>query len=60
MVSLKVYDMLGRVVSELVHEQKTAGRYQIRFDASDLASGMYLYELRASGLRQVQKMVVTK
>lgn len=59
-VSLKVYDMLGRVASELVNEQKLAGRYQVRFDASELASGMYLYELRASGQRQVQKMVVTK
>jgi len=60
LVSLRVYDILGRVVSELVNEEKSAGRYQIRFDASELASGMYLYELRASGLRQVQKMIVSK
>lgn len=44
-VNIKVYDLLGREVRELVNEQKEAGIYTVRFDASDLSSGIYLYGL---------------
>ena len=45
-VSLKVYDLLGKEVSVLVNEEKNAGTYNVSFDGSRLASGVYLYRLR--------------
>jgi hypothetical protein len=47
-VSLKVYDILGRVVRTLVNESKTSGTYSVSFDASKLASGVYIYQLRVN------------
>ena len=47
-VTLKVYDILGTEVAELIsNEQKAAGRYEVNFDASRLASGTYIYKLQA-------------
>jgi len=46
-VALKVYNILGREVATLVNEQKTQGRYSFSFDASDLASGVYFYRIKA-------------
>ncbi|MEX0843624.1 MAG: alpha-amylase family glycosyl hydrolase, partial [Balneolaceae bacterium] len=48
-VTLEVFDMLGRKVSTLVNERKSAGSYQVNFDASNLSSGMYFYRLQAGG-----------
>ena len=44
-VTLKVYDVLGREVRTLVDEAKTTGRYEAKFDASNLASGIYFYRV---------------
>jgi hypothetical protein len=44
-VSLKVYDALGQEVATLVDEEKAAGVHDVRFDAGNLASGMYVYRL---------------
>jgi photosystem II stability/assembly factor-like uncharacterized protein len=46
-VSIKVYDLLGKLVSTLVNENKDAGYYDIKFDASKLASGLYIYKIEA-------------
>jgi len=46
-LTLSVYDLLGREVATLVDEQKPAGRYDVTFDASRLASGMYFYHILA-------------
>jgi hypothetical protein len=46
-VSLKVYDMLGRVITTLVNETKQAGYYKVTFNASDLSSGIYFARLVA-------------
>ncbi len=59
-VTLKVYDVLGNEVSAIVNEQKSAGKYEINFDASNLQSGVYLYQLRASEYVQTRKMVLLK
>lgn len=67
-VDLKVYDMVGREVARLVSEQRNAGYHTIRFDASSLASGIYIYQLRAvpSGISggtpftQTRKMTLIK
>ena len=48
LVTLRVYDLLGREVAVLVNEEKPAGTYEINFDASGLSSGVYYYQLQAT------------
>lgn len=59
-ISLKVYDILGKEITTLVNEQKSAGDYEIDFDAKNLASGTYFYKLQSSDNLLVRKMVVLK
>lgn len=59
-VSLTVYDVTGKVVAELVNENKTAGYYSVEFNASKLASGVYFYRIVSPGFSQVRKMLVIK
>ncbi len=60
MVSLKVYDMLGREVKTVVNEFKKAGTYQVGFDASALSSGVYFYRMQAGSFTDIKRMVVVK
>ncbi len=46
-ITLKVFDLSGRLVKSLIDEQKNAGRHDLKFDASSLSSGLYFYELMA-------------
>jgi len=59
-VSLKVYDLLGQEVTVLLNERKEPGTYEVRFDASRLASGVYLYRLSAGTFTQTRKMILTR
>src|SRR5690606_37067522 len=59
-VTLKVYDILGKLVGELVNESKEAGNYNVSFDASQLSSGLYFYTLKANGYSLTMKMILTK
>jgi hypothetical protein len=59
-VNLKVFDMLGREVATLVNERQNAGQYQVRFDATRLASGMYFYRLQAGSFIETKKMMLVK
>ena len=58
--TLKVYDILGNEVATLVDEEKSAGSYEVTFDASSLPSGNYFYKLSAGGFIQTKKMVLVK
>jgi hypothetical protein len=62
MVSLRVFDALGREVAVLVDELKSAGSHQVTFDASGLASGVYYYVLNVShsNERVIRKMTLIK
>jgi hypothetical protein len=60
MVTLKVYDILGSEVATLVNEQKTSGRYEVNFDASRLASGVYIYKLTSGSYVSSKKMLLVK
>ncbi len=60
LVSLKVYDMLGREMATLVNENKSAGTYTVNFDAKNLSSGVYLYSISAGNFQQTKKMILTK
>ena len=57
---LTVYDVLGRNVRELVNEVRPAGTNTIQFDATNLASGVYLYRLEANGVVQTKRLTLIK
>ena len=59
-VSVIIYDILGRKVKDLVNEKQDAGRYEIQFDASNLASGIYLYQIRAGSFVSTKKMILLR
>jgi len=59
-VSLKVYDVLGNEVATLVNTTQDVGAYEVNFDASNLASGLYVYTLRAGNFTSTKKMMLLK
>jgi len=59
-VTLSVYNTLGQKVAELVNGEKEAGTYKVTFDASGLASGVYLYRMETGSFVQTKKLVVVK
>jgi len=59
-VSLKLYDVLGKEVAELVEEEQEAGKHEVRFDASRLPSGVYFYQMRAGSFVSTRKMILLK
>ncbi|MEE9431221.1 MAG: T9SS type A sorting domain-containing protein [Melioribacteraceae bacterium] len=59
-VNLKVYDVLGKEVAELINEIKSAGVYNISFNASNLPSGLYFYRIQAGEFTAVRKMLLMK
>ncbi len=60
LITLKVYNIRGEVVSELVNKSQSVGKYSVTFDASNLASGTYIYELQNNGNRIAKKMLLLK
>jgi hypothetical protein len=59
-VTLKIYDMTGREVANLINEVKNAGMYNIKFDGSHLSSGIYFYRLQAGSFVKVKKLILMK
>jgi len=59
-VVLKVYDVLGNEISTLADEPKTAGNYEVEFDASNLSSGIYFYSINYGNTIVSQKMILMK
>ncbi|MCP5063961.1 MAG: T9SS type A sorting domain-containing protein [Ignavibacteriae bacterium] len=59
-VTLKVYDILGKEVAELVNENKSAGYYNVTFNANNLTSGLYIYRLSVNGFVENKRMMLTK
>jgi hypothetical protein len=59
-MSLTVYDILGRIVAPLVSGVRPPGRYTVRFNASGLASGEYVYRLKAGDFDQSRTMLILK
>ena len=59
-VELKVYDILGNKVTDLVNQEMAPGNYTANFDASSLASGVYIYRLQTGSLMQTRKMILMK
>ena len=59
-VVIKIYNMLGSEVMELVNEQKEAGIYEVEFNANNLSSGTYIYKIIADNFIQAKKMILLK
>jgi photosystem II stability/assembly factor-like uncharacterized protein len=59
-VTLKVYDILGNEVTTLVNEEKTAGNYNIEFNAEKYCSGVYFYTMRAGNFIETKKLILLK
>jgi len=59
-VELKVYNILGREIRTLVNEVNEPGQYNISFDAADLPSGVYFYQVKAGSFTAVKKMILLK
>lgn len=60
MVSLKIYDMIGREVATLVNEVKSAGNYTVNFNAAGLSTGVYIYRMASGDFVQTRKMSIMK
>ncbi|MFQ3607894.1 MAG: 5'-nucleotidase C-terminal domain-containing protein [Chloroherpetonaceae bacterium] len=60
LVTLKVYDVVGREVATLVNARQEAGRYDVRFNGSSLSSGVYFYRLQAGSFVETKKMMLVK
>ncbi|OQY73926.1 MAG: hypothetical protein B6D44_05925 [Ignavibacteriales bacterium UTCHB2] len=59
-VTLKVYDVLGREAASLIDSYKEAGSHSIKFDASNLTSGIYFYQLKAGEYIETKKLILQK
>ncbi len=59
-VSIKIFDILGKEVATLVNETKEPGYYEVNYDASNLASGLYFYRIEAGSFTQTKKMMLIK
>ncbi len=60
LVSLEIYDILGRRIATVINENKTAGSYEQVFNASSLASGVYIYKLQTGDYFSSKKLVLLK
>jgi hypothetical protein len=60
LITLKIYDAVGKEVSTIVNEVKQTGNYTARFTSQDLPSGIYFYKLNAPDFTQTKKMILLK
>jgi hypothetical protein len=60
LVTLKIYDVLGKEVKSLVNEVKSAGKYIVDFDGTSFSSGTYFYRLESNGFVSTKKMLLIK
>ena len=60
LVTMKIFDILGKEVGTLVKGNYSAGSYSVDFNASKLSSGVYFYSLEVNGFRDMKKMMLVK
>jgi hypothetical protein len=60
MTKLTIYDILGRELTTLLNERKDAGTYEVTFNATNYASGIYYYKLQNDNMVQTKKMMLLK
>jgi hypothetical protein len=59
-VTLRVFNILGQLVRTLVDEVETAGTHNVKFNGSNLASGIYMYKLESGSMTSINRMVMLK
>ena len=59
-VQMKVYDILGKEIALLVNEEKSAGIYELSWNADNYPSGIYFYKLQTGNYYAVRKMLLIK
>jgi hypothetical protein len=59
-IKLIIYDLLGKEVATLVNEKLSPGTYEVEWDASNYASGLYFYKLEAGSFSQTRKLILLK
>jgi len=59
-VKLRVYDVLGNEVAELVNEKLNAGSYSVKFSGKNLSSGVYYYNMTADDFSETKRMILLK
>ncbi|MGD8781566.1 MAG: YCF48-related protein [Ignavibacteria bacterium] len=59
-VTIKVYNILGKVITELVKADKAPGYYEVKFDGSNFASGIYIYQMSAGEFTDTKKLILLK
>jgi hypothetical protein len=60
LVTIKIYDALGREVQTIVNEMKTPGKYIVDVDGTNLSSGVYFYKLASNDFVSIKKMILLK
>ena len=60
LVTLKVFDILGREITTLVNDEKSAGKYQVDFSSDGLSSGIYFYTLTSREYSKTKKMILIR
>lgn len=60
LVKLRVFNMLGEEVAELVNENQSEGYHSVEFNANDLPSGIYIYQIRSGDFSDIKKMMLAK
>jgi hypothetical protein len=60
LVSLKVFDMIGKEIETLVNEKLNPGTYEVTFNASQYPSGVYFYRLKVGEFNETKRMVLIK
>jgi hypothetical protein len=58
--SLRIYDVLGKEVAVLVNEKQSTGNYEVKFDGTRLASGVYFYKLQTGDFISIKKLILMK
>ena len=58
--SIKVYDVLGKLVATLINENLNAGRYDVKFNGGNFSSGVYFYRIEAGDFMQIKRMLLVK
>jgi len=59
-IKITIFDILGKEVDVLVNENLEAGQYTVDWNSTNIASGIYFYEMKAGQFRDIKKMIVVK
>lgn len=60
LVTIKIYDILGNEIATLVNEEKSAGSFEVEFDASNFSSGIYFYQMQAGNFTETKKLILIR